>query len=471
MLKNSLNNPLKVALLSISPHNRAILEFFFAGAGKHIFQVVGIDEAEALVVDFDHPGARQEWEEQTQAAPVPAIILSVKACDIENTVWVPKPLTSQALVQSADQVSEMLPDADSRDDAEVDTAQQRTATDMSPLRELLDSQREDTQVFGLSSWQQRQKEKASAYEEDSATLVLADSEDDTAAPELEEQLIGSENVYVPQPLSDDEALPEDAGLQLGQVTSPAAESELDREKQEQRWELLCGKAAPRITSENWQESAQLYTPENYLLNSVIDGLKLSRTSNQYVKVIMDGGDYVLLMPDVNLAYSSIDLYSEQFAELCRTPLQSGSAELHLPGAAELSELESIIGEDALQTYDLEGLIWTITLLTSHGRLNRNADLSSRLRLNDWPNLTRLEQFPDIMPIAALWHHKSGNVFDFCESLDVPQRHVIAFFNGAHTLGLFTVDHGNVQQEEQAAPKKNRGLFSRLLKRLLGGGTK
>ncbi|CAA6821530.1 MAG: Unknown protein [uncultured Thiotrichaceae bacterium] len=474
---NSSNNPLKVALLSISPHNRAILEFFFAGSGKSIFQIVAIKEAEALVVDFDHPGARQEWEENIRVNPVPAIVLSVKECDVENTVWVPKPLTSQALVQSAEQIRQVLPDTTYSVDSAAGAEKQRTASDMSSLRELLDSQQKDKQVFGLSGWQQRERAKVApsfasagvAYEaDDSAASVVAESGDGIAP--ADEQLIGTDDVYVPEPLSDNEVLPGAGSLQLGQVTTPD-ESEQDQEKQQQRWDLLCGQATQRVTAANWQESTQLYTPENYLLNSLIDALNLSRTSKQYVQVILDSGNYMLLMPDVNLAYSSIDLYSELFTDVCGTPLQGGKVKLHLPSTTELSELEEVVVQDARQTYDMEGLIWTTSLLTSHGRLSRNADLSSPLRLKSWPNLTRLEQFPDAMPIAALWHEKAGNVFDLSEWLDVPQRHVIAFFNGAHTLGLFEVDQGEAEQEKQAAPKKNRGLFSRLLKRLLGGGKK
>ncbi|PID34064.1 MAG: hypothetical protein CR976_02245, partial [Thiotrichales bacterium] len=368
------NNPLKVALLSISPHNRAILEFFFAGAGKRIFHIVSIKEAEALVVDFDHPGARQEWEESTQANPVPAIVLSVTECDIDNTVWVPKPLTSQSLVQSAEEIRHLLPDNSDGPDVTEDTKKQRAAGDMSSLRELLDSQQKDKQVFGFSGWQQREKTKAPpafavsgvAYDEDDASVSIVAESDEDLVP-ADEQLIGTEDVYVPEPLSDDETLPE-GNLQLGQVTTP--DNEQDQEKQQQRWSLLCGDATQWITAANWQESSQLYTPENYLLNSLVDALNLSRTSKQYVQVILaDSGNYILLMPDVNLAYSSIDIYSDLFVEVCSTPLQGGKVKLHLPSTTELGELEEVVAQDAQQTYDMEGLIWTTCLLTSKGRLS------------------------------------------------------------------------------------------------------
>ncbi|MEZ5536466.1 MAG: hypothetical protein R3F02_12670 [Thiolinea sp.] len=471
---NSPNNPLKVALLSISPHNRAILEFFFAGAGKKIFKAVSVEEADVLVVDFDHPGAQQEWSEQVQATPMPAIVLSVKESALENTVWVPKPLTSQALVHSAEKIREMLPAPVSSEYAEV-VVEKKTGSDMSSLRALLNSQREDKQVFGLSGEFKRRPasgrpahrltepdtEDEAVFKTDSGRLVSDDSE----------QLIGTENVYVPEPLSDDEVLPDTGagGLSLSQVTSPDDTAE-DLKKQEQRWALLCGESDEQLKLANWQESSRLYTPENYLLNSLIDGLKLSRESRQYVQIILEGNGFILLMPDVNLAYSSIDLYSDVFSGLCDTPLQGGKAKLHLPDTTELSDLEEIVRQDAQRTYDMEGLIWTVSLLTSHGRLSRNADTSS-LRLKHWPNLTRMEQFPHVMPIAALWSQRAGNVFDMSEWMDVPQRYILAFYNAAHTLGLFEVDQGKGGHESKTAPKKNRGLFSRLLKRLLGGGSK
>ena len=62
MLKGSRSGPLKVCLLTISPHNRAILEFFFAGAGRSLFKAVPAAEAEAFILDNDYPGAKEDWE-------------------------------------------------------------------------------------------------------------------------------------------------------------------------------------------------------------------------------------------------------------------------------------------------------------------------------------------------------------------------------------------------------------------------
>lgn len=107
---NSSGTPLRIALLSISPHNRAILEFFFAGAGKQLFRVSSLTDAETVIIDFDHPGADLEWQQRTDTTK-PGIILSVREVQLPHSIWVPKPLTSQALTKAAEQIRNLLPQA------------------------------------------------------------------------------------------------------------------------------------------------------------------------------------------------------------------------------------------------------------------------------------------------------------------------------------------------------------------------
>ena len=107
MLKHSKTSPLKVALLTISPHNRAILEFFFAGAGRNLFRVVTEVEADAFILDHDYPGAKEDWDRHANSQK-PGIILSVHAVELHNTIWIPKPLTSKALSEAAERVYDLV---------------------------------------------------------------------------------------------------------------------------------------------------------------------------------------------------------------------------------------------------------------------------------------------------------------------------------------------------------------------------
>ncbi len=474
---NLMNNPLKVALMSISPHNRAILEFFFAGAGKKIFTPVEAAQAEALIIDFDHPGGKQEWQAQHADDFKPAIVISVKETMEDKVVWVPKPLTSKALTAAAQTIREMAPVAVV---APVSAAEQAAApsqlaeTQAAPAPMLPDNTPE-LRPFGLSG-QQRFKAAPPVAPQPKCIEALVQASESAPEPEPseleapEQHFLRTEDVFIPPPLEAAEELSSADGARFS-----AAEVVDDPIKQEQRWDSLCGREQP-ISRTHWHESEALYSPENYLLNSLVDALQLSHQSKQYVQLEINGAQargHVLLMPDVNLAYSSAALLSDEFAAWCVSPLKTGTVQLHLPSTTELAVLEETVRRDAENTYDMEALIWTTSLLTSRGRLSRNADLTQPLRLRHWPNLPRLEAFPHVMQIAAAWQQRAGTVFDVAEWFDIPQRYVIAFYNAAHTLSLLTVEQAPVSPAaaEPAAPRKNRGLFSRLLKRLLGGGAK
>ena len=488
-------NPLKVALMSISPHNRAILEFFFAGAGKKIFTPVAVEQAEALIIDFDHPGGRREWQEQNADHVKPSIVISVKETVENHIVWVPKPLTSKALASAAETIREMMPSAGVSPQANefsefnassnMNTQPVESAESIASLRALLDQQAHDLRPFGLAGQQGFKAPPPAAQNplhQDALVKALGEEKSVPSAPsdgqqqeQPEQHFLRTEDVYIPPPLSEAELSVATDGERNFRLDAEAVDDPI---KQEQRWERLCGREET-ISRHNWHESVATYMPENYLLNSLVDALNLSHQSKQYVQVEIsdeatqgNNRQYVLLMPDVNLAYSSVELLSDEFAALCDIPLKTGTVQLHLPSTTELAALEETIKRDAERTYDMEALIWTTSLLASRGRLSRNANLTQPLRLKHWPNLTRLEHFPHVMQIAAAWQQNAGTVFDVADWFDIPQRYVIAFYNAAHTLSLFGVEQTpSPRAEEKPAPRKNRGLFSRLLKRLIGGGAK
>lgn len=485
---SSMNNPLKVALMSISPHNRAILEFFFAGAGKKLFAPVAVEQAEALIIDFDHPGGRQEWQAQDAGVFKPAIVISVKETVEDNIVWVPKPLTSQALAGAAERVRDLMPAPTYHAQPAPTSA---SDDNMDSLRTLLDKQARDVRPFGMPDQPRfktppvapvspnRSRSETLVHTEASFTAAERAGDDQVHAvaahdefaesSEQDQHFLRTEDVYIPPPI-------EEADMPAGESKFSFDNNSDDPLRQELRWDRLCGREAT-ITRDNWRESEALYSPADYLLHKLIDGLELSHKFKQHVQLeIGDSdapdGEYMLLMPDVNLIYSSVPLMSDAFADLCASPLEVDTVQLHLPSSAELVTLQDNIQRDSEHTYDMEALIWTMSLLTSRGRLNQHAvSLDQPLRLKSWPNLTRLEHFPHVMQIAAAWQQRAGNVFDVAEWFDIPQRYVIAFYNASHTLSLFTIEQASSQSEETPAPRKNRGLFSRLLKRLLGGGAK
>lgn len=457
---NSSGNPLRIALLSISPHNRAILEFFFAGAGKQLFKVSSLAEADTLIIDFDHPGADLEWQQRSNAAK-PGIVLSVREVRLPNTIWVPKPLTSQALTKAAEQIRALLPKTAAtveRDYVPTPIAQPVTA------RAAVAAQ-----PFGLGQRKPRPSMLLDFGKEDADTLTQTQSK-----PTIAEKPLAKEPLKpaVPtKPLVRDSAQPapiaepvDSSFLTFGEIATP----EKNQAQLEQRWNLLCGTQSD-VNPANAQAVIQRFTADNYLLKVLLNALQQAKQSGTAVQLKFDSYDQILLLPNLNLAYTNLDLDSDHFAALCNTPIQAGKVHLHTPIAAELPALEQAYLADKEHTHDLESILWTVSLLASHGRLNRDANINQRWVLKHWPNLTRVENIPHVMRISAAWQQRPGTVFDVAKWLDIPQRYVFAFYTAASVLGLMAIDEGKVEYQEKEAPKKNRGLFSRLLKRLLGGG--
>lgn len=464
MLSSSHTGVLKVAFMTMSPHNRAILEFFFAGAGKELFKMDQPNNADVLIIDYDHPGAEQEWENIHHKTTQPFILLSVHELNLENSIWVTKPLTSKSLTDAAEQVRELL-DNQSNSPSNKLTAPEPKLPLQEP--EPPKAQIPDTplppkiQPFGLGK--QSLKRPPSPRPAPSPSTAT------------KQRMVQSEPMLATNGFSstiEDQQPPKKS---LVQESKPSIEPTYDRvvdktlspEEQEQRWQVLCGdrKDAPQ---EDLTQEGGTFLIENNLLANLKQALQLANESQETVQVQLGNGEYLLLMPKSNHSYCTMDLQSKDFATLCGQVEQSQIV-VHQPTSEDARGLELNALNDAKHVYDLEAFIWTASLLTSQGRLDQAVDTQQSLRLKHWPNLTRLEPIPHVMRIAALWNESAATVFDIAEKLAIPQRYVFAFHTAASTLNLLVVETVKQETSSQTKPKKNRGLFSRLLKRLLGGG--
>jgi hypothetical protein len=121
-------------------------------------------------------------------------------------------------------------------------------------------------------------------------------------------------------------------------------------------------------------------------------------------------------------------------------------------------------------YSTEAFIWTTSLLTSRGRLLENTNINKTIGLKSWPNLTRIESFPHVMNIAAVFSKKPGSLMEVAKWLNIPQCYVFAFYNAALSLNMIDIDANVVSKNNikkisfsfgSKKKSENRGLFSGL----------
>ena len=432
---------LRVCLADAGTHNKAILDFFFAKLGKHIFRCVDTQgEANVLLIDYDFPPARQRYETEYQQWEKPALVLSIAEVSLDNAIWLAKPLTSRALLDAAETLQLRLGSSEEGNAEEsLAVTKNLVQEDLLPTNNIL--QRPPIQEKSTSS-----------------NLPLLNKAGGAADEDLDSSPIDSE-------LS---SAPSDVDSASSDSDEPAFTDapQLSKEDQEKRLLNLCGEREDVNMNVDFND---LHNDDSFFLSSLKDAVRLARQCQQGVLLnFPEARIYVL--PEIHRIFCSVDINSNQYDELIVTCNVQEGGKMHILSTNEIHELNDMISQQASALYDLESFVWTSTLLSAKGNLPRSLDPKKPVGLKHWPSLTRLENFPHVMPIAALWSAKAMSAFEIAKSLNIPQRYVFSFYNAANSLGLIEQDPKQLINKQSETRTKNapKGLFSRLLKRLVGG---
>ena len=447
--KSNQNITLRVCLEDVGTHNKAVLDFFFAKLGQHTFSRVDTqEEANVLIIDSDYPPARQRYEEEYQQWHKPAVVLSISPVELADVIWLSKPLTSRALLDAAQEVQAKLQSAPEQ------------AEDSKPPEGLDDSQAQAME-------QQRQARETAQR----AALLKR--------PEIKPTPPVTANIPLVGSAADVEPTAEITGVmdQTESVESQAVESiqrapqaqvtpSLTEEEQQVRWEQLCG-SFEDVDSKS--DFSGIQAEDGFFLSSLKDAVRLARQCQQGVLLNFPQAR-IYVLPEIHRIFCAIPTQSPEFEAFINACSASDGGKMHILSTREIHELNDMIAEQTSALHDLESFVWTSSLLSAQGQLSRELDPSKPVGLSHWPSLTRLERFPHVMPIAALWSTDSLSAFDVARSLNVPQRYVFSFYNAASALGLIEQDSNKLikKQSTSRTTEAPRGLFSRLLKRLIGG---
>jgi len=177
-----------------------------------------------------------------------------------------------------------------------------------------------------------------------------------------------------------------------------------------------------------------------------------------------------------------DLSESRLRALCLIPIAASDLQIETclsrADIINRTPLEALGPEQSIDTFR-----WRVALWTSRGRIPLETHLKSPVFLRHWPNLTQLVRPPHALRIAALWTSRPLGLVQTADLLDIPQRHVFAFYTAVWSLGLAdqglrladstrTTMHSEQRQpitKPAAAPivekPANRGILSRLLHRL------
>ena len=453
--KSKQNTTLKVCLEDVGTHNKAILDFFFAKLGQHVFRCVNTqEEATVLLIDYDFPPARQRFETEYQEWNKPAIILSISEVSLENSIWLAKPLTSRALLDAAGTLQQQIAKDPQLRVAEASTggqaaesnfaAAQQTVLQRPPIPEA-----EVPAVIPL----------VNKLEGDSAAESSVETE--VTPPDLP-------TAVAPTPDSATSVTGTEVANERDSAQTVSDEPQRPSEEEKAaRNLLLCGNSQDIEVATGLNES--FYRDDSFFLSSLKDAVRLARQCQQGVLLNFPKAR-IYVLPEIHRIFCGIDIYDSEFTDLIAGCNVRDGGKMHILSTREIHELNDMISQQSSALYDMEAFIWTSTLLSAKGSLPRELDPSKTVGLKHWPSLTRLENFPHVLPIAAQWSASAMSAVDIATSLNIPQRYVFSFYNAANSLSLIEQDPDKLINKQSVPRTKDapRGLFSRLLKRLVGG---
>lgn len=221
---------------------------------------------------------------------------------------------------------------------------------------------------------------------------------------------------------------------------------------------------------NIESKTNVFDPKLSFYSTVIDVVKEARVLSKFRKISLWNQKCLIVNPAKNEIIT--DMSNGVLRSVCLATIDDKSHPIEVSVTNEKrTEQDLSIGK--FTTYNIESLLWLMSILTSRGRIpmsvdGRPFDSASPVYLLHWPNITRLEPIPHAINIASLWIKQPRTLQNLSETLNVDQKHVNNFFVATQALGLAgqAKRPGDVLFKPSVPDEhQKRGLFSAVLRKL------
>ncbi len=415
----------------------AISLFLKNGLGDR-YVLGGPGGTDIWLFDLDHMDGRCAWDaHQSERLGTPAILLSIASKDLErtqNAALARKPLNAKVLKHALEAVGLSTKEKSSAFPTQTDA---RDAT-----RDVPNNTTESSAALSTPSTRAKPAAEPDTFMPDSAwyqeSLAIFD------APEAE--LFGGR-----------EAMDEPQGQR-----SPPGCYGAAAKLREQHGRVSIGSMLDIEATDSQQLAKAQFDPNRFLAGTVSRAAAAAVRDQQPVRVSGHGWD-IVIRPNPDRAF--VDIKTAHLRTLATLPLNGGVTTKVLNGSANGRGLGQVLDGEK---WRLPALIWTLTLMAARGRVPIGTDLSAKIKLTQWPNLTRLQTFPHAMRIASLWSRQPISLLESAIILGIPQRYVFAFYSAVKALEL--VETHNTQdtmqhRHDNRPARRSRGLFRKILAHL------
>lgn len=424
--------PMTIRVVGVDERMLSAIALFFKIRLGNRYAVGDPQDAHIWLFDVDTADGRSEWDTHQMERPeVPAILMSIEQIDlgsVRNAAFAPKPLNAELLTDALERITQ----SPTRKGAAVPTQEEpkkeskgspngvAVPPSYSSIHSDVESAIEPDTFMPDSTWYQEPADAA-----DPPEIASPDGYEAKGAPQAHR---GAPRCYA-------------AAMKLG----------------EQHVQAFIG-SAPDIDAEDPRQVAKAqFDPDRFLVGAVSHAAAMAARTGQPVKVSGNGWDIVIRR---NPDRVFVDTKQLQLRTLATLPLQG--------------EIKTeVLDQRKTRTFDgvkwrLSALQWTLALMAARGRVPVGTELHTKVKLTQWPNLTRLQAFPNAMRISSLWSRQPISLLDSASTLGISQRYVFAFYAAVQSLGLVEIPY-----TESTAPQvttnrpanRRRGLFRKILAHL------
>ncbi|MDM7322946.1 MAG: hypothetical protein P3W87_006705 [Gammaproteobacteria bacterium] len=399
--------PLKVTLHGMDERAAQMFTMFLAGPARGCCIVVPEGQQEAVIVDLDGVNAERLWLDVRRRFSGPALVLSVREKKLRHSIWVPKPIRADELIDAVE----------------------RVRTELNTLASL---------------------HRGEALAEN---LVIAGPDGGQSDTRRMEAVGRAQVPPPPATLAVQRAAEDDGG-----GVARAAELAL----QERRVHECCGYLADEVYRDPRRRAELFFEPDDTLLGAMREGMHVAKASG--TPAVVEGlGHPLILCPDQRRLFS--DMREQYLRPLCTRSRHQTPMRVR---AIPLEETPITTSADP-RLQRLDATLWSVALWTARGRVPSGTSLDAPVSLRAWPNLTRLQIIPGAMQIAALWSKQPTGLMATAERLGLPYRYVFSFFTACQALDLLdqaaSALSSAAPSPAQAVPQDRRSLFQRMLNKL------
>ncbi len=369
--------PLRIRLSSMSRQSRQLLEYHFSNAGAAWFKQVRENEAaDCIAVDLDYPGTKTVLTKHVENTTEPFLVFSFVEYLHARVVNLIKPLSQEKLNTAAIEMANLLGNMAKK--KEIDTATADKNNKASPLK--------------------------------------------TSAEQKQVMLNWSTPEPAPKKISDAE------------IDRQSSHSEKTESSIIEQMETISSNVE-KIRAPSTIHAHTTFHEDNYLSGYLRKALKQADLQQSAFSICLPSIN-IFILPREDRVFTNKSLKDVSTAKHVYSRLDPDNVKTKYFTDHNKSVVAGEIQSSKGFVYALEAFSWRSSLLSARGRIPHDFDPSAPIRLNHWPNFTRLENTPHCFEVAALWSSRFASLDDVVTQLDVPVKYVVAFFNGAYALGLF-----------------------------------